>query len=169
MTETNLIIGTAGLPPQSARNCKQELSHISNGEFKKTINGNLVFLSGNERHRYKSSIVCKDINSPLADSFWIGSQVLIGCIQNLWQLIDPGKTRISLMRPAVSNSIYVVNNIGEKIKFKQKDNDVELYRPYENNVFVCFRPWMTMLVTDFSLEADEWGTNNGWNLQTEEV
>lgn len=169
MNETNLILGIAGLPPESARNCVQELSPIPNGQFKKSINGDLLFLETNERKRYKSVISCKDVNSPLVDGIWVGSQITVGCIQNLWQSIEVGEIKIRLVRPAVAGSVCAVNNFGEPIKFKLVDNDIELYKPYNEKIFVCFRPWLTMQVTDFLLTTDEWGVSNGWKLLLEEI
>lgn len=169
MTETNLILGVTGLPPQSARNCVQELSPIPNGDFVKTINGKSIFVETSERKRYRSTIYCNDVNSPLADGIWIGSQVCVGCIQNLWQVIEPGQTSIRLIRPAVAGSAYAVNNFAETIKFKEEDNCINLYRAYKDKIFVCFRPWLNMQVTNFSLKTDEWGNTSGWQLSLEEI
>jgi hypothetical protein len=169
MYETNLILGVAGLPPESARNCIQELSPIANGEFKKTINGDLLFMETSERKRYKSTITCKDVNSPIVDSIWVGSQISVGCIQNLWQSFNPMEIKLRLIRPPVDGSVCVVNNFGEPIKFYLEDNEVTLHTTYEEKIFVCFRPWMTMRVIDFSLETNEWGMSGGWKLNLEEV
>jgi len=169
MSETNLILGLTGLPPQSARNCVQELSPIANGEFENTLDGRSIFVETCNRRRYRSIITCNDANSPLADGIWIGSQLLVGCIQNLWQAIEPGETEIKLIRPAVSSSILAINNFGEHIKFREMDNSVKLYRPYNERIFVCFRPWLTMHVINFSLKTDEWGERSGWQLILEEV
>jgi hypothetical protein len=169
MDESNLILGVAGLPPESARNCVQELSPVSNGEFRKSINGNLLFLETTERKRYRSVITCKDVNSPLVDGIWVGSQILVGCIQNLWQAVNPGELKMQLIRPAVAGSICAVNNYGDPIKFRLRDNEVELYRPHEEKIFVCFRPWLTTRVMDFSLETDEWRVSCGWRLVLEEI
>jgi hypothetical protein len=169
MVETNLILGVAGLPPESARNCQQELSPIPNGEFKKSINGTPLFLETSERRRYKSVISCKDVNSPLIDGIWVGSQITVGCIQNLWQAIPSGELEIELIRPAVEGSICVVNELGDPIKFQLTDNKVELYRIYNEKIFVCFRPWMVMQVTNFLLETNEWGMSGGWKLFLEEI
>lgn len=122
-----------------------------------------------ERKRYRSVITCKDVNSPLADGVWVGSQILVGCIQNLWQSINPGELKVRLIRPAVAGSVCAVNNFGDPIKFRLTDNEVELYKPYEERVFVCFRPWLTMQVTDFSVITDEWEMSGGWKLSLEEV
>jgi hypothetical protein len=159
MNETNLILGFSGLPPKSARNCTQELSPIPNGEFKKSINGELLFLETTERKRYRSVISCRDTNSPIISGIWVGSQILVGCIQNLWQVISPGELGIKLIRPAVDQSICVINSLGDAIKFKSTKDEVELHKTYKERVFVGFRPWLTMKVIDFSLETDEWGTS----------
>jgi hypothetical protein len=169
MSETNLILGVAGLPPESARNCVQELSPIPNGEFRKSINGNLLFLETNERRRYKSVISCKDTNSPIIEGIWVGSQLSVGCIQNLWQVINPGELKLHLIRPAVDGSVCVVNNLGDAIPFRLTDNEVELFKTFTDKIFVCFRPWLVMKVINFSLETDEWNMSGGWKLLLEEI
>lgn len=169
MTESNLILGIAGLPPESARNCIQELSPIANGEFRKSINGNLMFLETTERKKYKSTISCSDTASPIADKLWIGSQITVGCIQNLWQSIMPGERQAILIRPAVAGSICVINNFGKHVPFQCTDNVVDLYRTYEEQLFICFRPWLTMLVKSFQIMSNEWDLTGGWKLELEEV
>ena len=169
MSESNLILGVTGLPPESARNCVQELYPIPNGEFKKSINGNLLFLESTERRRYRSVISCKDINSPIIDGIWIGSQINVGCIQNLWQSINIGETKTGLIRPPVNDSVSVVNSAGKPIKFSLIDNEVILERTHQEKIFVCFRPWLTMKVVDFSLETNEWGMSGGWKIILEEI
>ncbi|MDR0753607.1 MAG: hypothetical protein LBE95_02990 [Holosporaceae bacterium] len=169
MGETNLILGVAGLPPESARNCVQELSPIINGEFRKSINGNLLFLETNERKRYRSVISCKDTNSPIIEGIWVGSQLSVGCIQNLWQIINPGELKLRLIRPAVDGSVCAVNSLGDAIQFRLTDNEVELSKTFADKIFICFRPWLIMKVINFSLETDEWNMSGGWKLFLEEI
>ena len=169
MGETNLILGVAGLPPESARNCQQELSPIPNCEFKKSINVDLLFLETHERKRYKSVITCKDINSPIIDGIWVGSQISVGCIQNLWQAINPGESKVRLIRPAVEGSVCAVNNLGDAIPFRLVDDEVEFNKIHYEKIFLCFRPWLIMLVINFSLDTDEWGMSGGWKIVLEEI
>lgn len=171
MCETNLILGLVGMPPESARNCTQEISPIPNGEFHETVNGERIFLKSNDKRRYRTTIVCKDLNSPLVDRMWIGSQISVGCIQNLWQTIDPGKVEVTLVRPPVKNSVGVINEEGIPVRFKlsSEDNIVVIEKPIKARVFVYFRPWLTMQVTNFKLETNEWGMSGGWRLDMEEV
>lgn len=169
MSESNLILGIPGLPPESARNCIQELCPIPNGEFKRSINGNILFLESTERRRYRSVISCKDLNIPIVDEIWIGSQIHVGCIQNLWQSIAVQTQKVRLIRPAVEGSICVMDSIGNPIKFNFDGNDVAIEKAYNERIFVCFRPWLIMQVIDFSMETNEWGMTGGWKLILEEV
>ncbi|MDR3156263.1 MAG: hypothetical protein LBT90_04175 [Holosporaceae bacterium] len=170
MYESDLILGVSGLPPESARNCRQELFPMSSGEFRKSINGNLMFLESSKRKRYGSIISCKDINSPVVDKIWVGSQIMVGCIQNLWQCIEAGGSSLKLIRPPVDKSVSVVDNFGNHVGFEISDGDeVRVYRIYDERIFVCFRPWLNMYVMDFSIETDEWGMNGSWKIVLEEV
>lgn len=169
MSETNLILGVNGLPPESARNCIQELRPIPNGEFRRTVNGNIVFLEANENKKYKSVISCRDLNSPIIDEIWVGSYVKVGCIQNLWQSIPSGTTQITLCRNPVAGSACVIDGSGSPVRFTCNDNKVEIDKPYKERLFVCFRPWLQMQVTDFSIETNEWGMTGIWKIVLEEV
>jgi hypothetical protein len=169
MNESNLILDAIGLPPESARNCIQELYLVPNGEFKKSINGNILFLESTERRKYKSTISCKDVNSPIVDGLWIGSQINVGCIQNLWHVLDPGKTKVRLARPPVAGSVCVINDVGEPIPFEFEDNEVILKRTYNEKIFVCFRPWLVMKIINFSTITNEWEMKGGWKLELEEI
>lgn len=167
--ETNLILDITGFPPESARNCTQELYPVSNGEFRRSVNGELMFLETTQRKKYHSIISCNDVNTPIIDKLWIGSQLNVGCIQNLWQSIPPQTTQITLIRPAVAGSVSAVNNFGEPIPFKQMDNEIQLYQPYEEKIFVSFRPWLNMQVINFSMTTTEWDMEGGWKLELEEI
>lgn len=171
MCETNLILGLVGMPPESARNCTQEISPIPNGEFRETVNGERIFLKSNDKKRYRTTIICKDLNSPLIDKMWVGSQINVGCIQNLWQAIDAGKTEVTLVRPPVKNSVGVINEEGIPVRFQlsSEGNKVTIEKPRETKVFVYFRPWLTMQITNFRLETNEWGMSGGWRLDMEEI
>ncbi|GHU12719.1 hypothetical protein FACS189449_06920 [Alphaproteobacteria bacterium] len=170
MSETNLILGVLGLPPESARNCTQELHPIPNGEFKKTVNGDLLFLEASGNKKYRSVISCKDINSPIIEGLWIGSSINVGCIQNLWQSINPGEQKTTLIRPPVKDSINAMKASGDSVKFDFDDNsnEVKLPKMYDEKIFVSFRPWLVMTVVDFSLETNEWNMNGGWKIILEE-
>jgi hypothetical protein len=169
MRESNLIFGLSGLAPESARNCTQELYPVPNGEFKKSINGDLLFLASADRRKYKSIISCSDVNTPIMDEIWIGSQVNVGCIQPLWQTIAPSKTEIHLIRPCVADSVHVMDYVGKFVRFTISDNVVQLTKTYTERIFVSFRPWLVMQVIDFSMETKEWDMKSNWRIVLEEI
>ena len=169
MSESNLFFGVLGLPPASARNCIQELSPIPNGEFRRSINGGMLFLESTERRRYKSVISCKDLNTPIIEGIWIGAHVNIGCIQTLSQSIRPGEHSAKLIRPAVNGSINVVDKSGNPIKFDYYNDEVSITAPRKDPIFVHFCPWLLMQLIDFSMQTDEWGMTGAWKLALEEV
>lgn len=164
-----IILGIAGLPQERARNCVQELLPIANGNFKKSVNGNLLFVETSKRQKYRSVISCSDSLSPIIDKIWIGSQINVGCIQNLWQIIRPGETILDLIRPAVSESIHVVNNLGQTVHYSVSGKRILLKKSSDQKTFVSFRPWLTMLVTNFSMKTNEWEMESGWKLESEEI
>lgn len=164
-----IILGIAGLPQERARNCTQELIPIANGNFKKSINGNLLFVETSKRQKYRSVISCSDSLSPIIDKIWIGSQINVGCIQNLWQIIRPGETILDLIRPAVSDSIRVINKLGQNVPYSVSGKRILLKKSSPQKTFVSFRPWLTMLVTNFSMKTKEWEMESGWKLESEEI
>ena len=164
-----IILGIAGLPQERARNCTQELIPIANGNFKKSINGNLLFVETSKRQKYRSIISCSDSLSPIIDKIWIGSQINIGCIQNLWQVIRPGETILDLIRPAVFDSIRVIDKLGQNVPYSISGKRILLKKSSLQKTFVSFRPWLTMLVTNFSMKTNEWEMESGWKLESEEI
>ncbi len=164
-----IILGIAGLPQERSKNCVQELFPVVNGEFKKSINGNLIFVETSNRQKYRSIISCSDLNSPIIDKIWIGTQINVGCIQNLCQVIQPGETVLDLVRPAVANSIRVTNCSGQSVSHSVSKNQILLKKPNDKKIFVSFRPWLTMLVTNFSMKTNEWKMESVWKLESEEI
>ena len=53
--ESELTINIGGFPPLSARGCEQELTPISEGEFHRDINGDLIYLGQDTHTKYKST------------------------------------------------------------------------------------------------------------------
>ena len=164
-----IILGISGLPQERAKNCVQELIPIANGELKKSINGDLLFIETSSRQTYRSVISCCDLFSPIIDKVWIGTQLNVGCIQNLWQAIYPGETAIDLVRPAVAGSINVVNCLGQRVPFSVSENRITLKKSSDQKIFVSFRPWLTMIVTNFSMKTNEWEMECGWRLESDEI
>ncbi len=164
-----IILGISGLPKERAKKCVQELFPIANGELKKSINGNLLFVETSNRQTYRSVISCEDLFSPIIDKIWIGTQIEVGCIQNLWQVVYPGETEVDLVRPAVADSINVVDFLGKNVAHSVSENRIKLKKPNNQKVFIRFRPWLRMIVTNFSMKTNEWAMECGWQLESEEI
>jgi hypothetical protein len=159
------------MPPQSANNCVQTLSQIPNGELRRSINGNPLFLKVTDQRRYRSVILCRDANVPPIDGIHVGARVNVGCIIDLWQSILPGETSVALSHAAVDGSVNAITLFGTQVEFLLDDErrHVILQAPLAETVHVHFRPWMLMLVTDFCMETDEWAASGGWKLTLEEI
>lgn len=163
--ETTLVLSRGGLPPMSARGCIQELTPISQGQFKRTVNGGLIFM-GMQEKKYKTTISCQDATVLATDDLIPGAIIQVSCIQPLWQKIIGGKT--TLERQPVLGSISVVD---------ENKNPIHLVRCEESIIeiattqtaYVSYRPILTMRIISYSLKTNEWGVKSGWSLELEEV
>lgn len=163
--ETTLVLSRGGFPPMSARGCIQELNPVSQGQFKRTVNGDLIFM-GIQEKKYKTTISCQDTTVLATDDLIPGSIVQVSCIQPLWQKIIGGKA--TLERQPVLGSISV---------FDENKKPVHLVRCEENNIevatieaaYVSYRPVLIMRIISYSLKTNEWGVKSGWSLEMEEV
>lgn len=137
-----------GLNPYSVRQAHQTLEPIdavkgangSGGVFRRTVNGTLIDLSAHQMRKYKSEITCTDQGAPALDGRWTGLTVLVSCNRELSY-----PTGGTADRPPVDGSVRVEGD------------------------FTYYRPLLTMMVTDFTVDFDEWGAETGWKLSLEEV
>lgn len=163
--ETELVISHAGFPPLSARGCIQELVPVSLGQFRRTINGDLVFL-GTQGKKYKTTISCQD-KAPLAtDELVPGMVVDVQCIQRLWQKVEGSKA--VLERFAVEESICAIDERRNPVPIICFSKN-EVILGNDETAFVSYRPLLTMRVIRYALTTNEWGINAGWRLDLEEV
>src|SRR5690348_7047911 len=140
--ETELVISKGGFPPLSARGCEQELIPLSLGQFRRTVNGDLVFL-GVQGKKYKTIITCSDQTVLATDGLEPGVVVTIHCIQRLWQKAT-GPTVI-LERLAVENSICAIDENRQPVRIICS-NGQEVTLAEEKTVFVTYRPSLNMRV-----------------------
>ncbi|MDR1910309.1 MAG: hypothetical protein LBQ26_00500, partial [Holosporales bacterium] len=117
MHDTELILSIAGFPPYSGRGCFQQLMPIQEAMFRRTINGALTYINVEEHQKYRSVIRGRDVSSPAFDTFWVGTQMTVGCIHRLWQRLNKGETQLTLIRPPVEHSICVVDRAGHAVPF----------------------------------------------------
>lgn len=138
---TLLAIAETGIPPYSARGVTQTLEPIRPAAiFQRTVNGVLVSLSPPQMQKYRSTISCDDQDPPNLDGFWPGDLVTVSCVAEL------GMFASGANRPVVDGSI-------------RSDG--------QGNSF--YRPILTMLITGFRIERDEWGAAVRWQMDLEEL
>lgn len=168
--ETELIIEGCNFPPLSARGCSQELSIVDQGSFRRSVNGDLVYL-GPSTHKYKSVITCEDKVTLVNEGILVrGMVVRIGCLQRLWQQGILGK--ITLERPYVAGSIVAMDSSQRSVEIVLIDpNTIEIsHQVVENEpIFISYRPWLSMRVVALKLYTNEWGLKAGWQLELEEI
>ncbi len=117
--ETELIIEGVGFPPLSARGCRQELNLVEQGEFRRTVNGTLIYL-GPEHQKYRSMIWCEDKVTLVSEGVLERGAVLrIGCLQRLWQKSQ--KMDVTLERDAVDGSVVVMDTRQKTQRHVMKD------------------------------------------------
>lgn len=163
--ETELVISGSGFPPLSARGCIQELVPIAMGQFRRTVNGDLVFLGTNGK-KYKTSISCEDKSVIATDGLDVGSIVDVSCIQRLWQRCNGEK--VELDRIPVAGSIHVLDEKHNPLPIICYDRQ-ELTIATQQPCYVSYRPILTMRIVRYFLKTDEWGVKTGWQMELEEV
>ena len=141
MSDTLLVLTGIGIPDYSARGLTQTLEPIEAAvSLRRTVNGGLVNLSFAQFRKYKSTISCQDQEPPAVDGVWPGHLVTVDSVAEL-SYASGG----SPARPVVTGSTRT------------------------EGPFVFYRPQLQMLVTNFSLNRDEYGAAVQWQMDLEEV
>jgi hypothetical protein len=168
--ETELILSVGGFPPLSARGCMQELIPVPQGNLRRTINGELVMVGGQDL-KYKSKVECNDKTSLATDGLSPGCEVMVGCIQRLWQKVKENQdnTPITLERYPVKGSVVVVDENQKEIPVREMDGKKIQLEDRAQTYYISYRPWLNMRTITYSLNTDEWGVKGGWSLEMEEI
>lgn len=139
--DTLLVLTELGIPLYAARGLTQTLEPIqAAANLRRTVNGSLIDLSYSQFRKYASTISCTDQRVPALDGVWPGQELTVSCVAEL-AYADGA----SPQRESVSGSE------------RQEDG------------FTFYRPILTMLVTRFHQQIDEWGAAVGWELDLEEI
>jgi hypothetical protein len=140
--ETLLGISGPGISPYSARGLSQTLEPIDAAKnMRRTINGTLLDVSAVQFRKYRSTISCNDQNTPALDGIWPGMTLTVDCVATLSYKAAGGAPS----RPVVPGSSYI------------------------QGVFTIYRPRLTMMVSNYSVQEDEYGATVSWSLDLEEV
>jgi hypothetical protein len=131
-----------GVSTYSVRGITQTLTPDGNASrMRRTVNGRLDDLGDTNFRKYVSTISCRDTDSPALSGVWPGMAVVVDCIVELCYLTASG----SAQRTVVSGSSRV------------------------SGLFTFYRPQLTMRVSNYSIDKDEWGAVVGWTLELIEV
>lgn len=139
---TLLEISGPGIADYSCRGATQTLDPIdASSVMARTVNGALIDLSPAQMRKYKSSISCKDTESPALDGIWPGMVLTVDCVAELGYKTTGG----SPGRTVVPGSARTAG------------------------AWSYFRPRLDMRVIQYSVSRDEYGAMTDWSLDLEEV
>lgn len=139
---TNLRMVGIGVAPYSARGLTQTLTPIVQASQKKrTVNGVLRDISFPNFRKYASTITGADQETPNFDGKWPGLTVIVDCITELMYTTAGGTPG----REVVPGSSRVSGN------------------------HTIYRPRITFMIANLSIQTDEYGAQTSWSLELEEV
>lgn len=167
--ESELTINIGGFPPFSARGCEQELTPISEGDFHRNINGDLIYLGADTHTKYKSIIKCNDKAAIATDGLYRGREIELGCIQRLWQKFEINQHELYLDKVPVEGSLYAYSNDEAEIPIMRSDDKYVLLTTPNSGGYICYRPLLNMRIIQYSLNTNEWGIKVGWQMECEEI
>jgi hypothetical protein len=147
---TLLVLSGVGIPPYSARGLSETLAPIGAAtQLRRTVNGALKDVADPLFRKYTVSISGNDMDPPAADLVWPGRAVTVDCITELARLAstdeDTTEAPGEFGRSVVPGSIRIEGD------------------------FVFYRPRLSMRVTGWSADSDEWAAVRSWTLTLEEV
>lgn len=168
MSPTLLKIQGAGIPPILMEECTQVLEVVPLGGLHRTVNGELLYIGTPGLMKYRTVCSGKGKVAPGFEALRRGDQVTLHCIQRLWQEVKD--QRIALSRPAVEDSILVINEDRTPVSFSLEGmQEVLLEKTPQKSLYLSYCPLLKMKVVDFKLRIEE-GTNvQEWRLDLEEI
>lgn len=132
------------LTPYSARGLTQTLEQIDAPapSVLRDINGTLVDISAPQFNKYKSSITCKDRETPTLDGVWRGQEVTVDCVKELSYPMGGTPQR---------NAVHGSQRI-------DSDTHINYYRPQLN-----------MRIMNIRTGVDEYGADCNYQVDLEEI
>lgn len=165
--ETVLQLSVGGFPPFSARGCSQKLWLADLGKRLRTLNGDLVYV-GPQLKKYRSRIEGQDETVLATEGLCPGAQVQVGCLQRLGQRVEAGSCEAVLERSCLRESVIMSGDVG--FCFDSTDPlKIVFSKPLEAELFISYRPLLSMMVGKYELQTQEWEGVCSWVLEVEEV
>lgn len=143
MTDTVLELTGIGIADYSTRGATQTLEPINSAGagLYRDVNGVLRSVGSTSFQKYKSSIQCQDQRPAILDGVWPGKAVTVKCLQELSYVTSGGAPA----RSVVSGSSRTEGSL------------------------TYYRPELSMMVVNFSVQTDEYGADVSWRMDLEEV
>lgn len=139
--ETLLVIAGVGVPPYSGRGITETLAPIDEAEnVVRTVNGGTLNLSPPQMQKYAITIEGEDINAPALGGVWPGTELVIDCISEL---------------------AYPTGGTPERTVVTGSSRT--------DGTHTFYRPQLTVKLTHFESETDEWGLVVSWTLEAVEA
>lgn len=168
--ETILVLGDLEIPAGAARGITQTLQPIDNGDVRRTINGTLTDLTRVVNRKFASQISIADQATPAIAELFKGQTLLVESITKLRQNVSPPSTTETLIRDPVVSSVLgrdaACTPITPTIVGGTGNRDITFATPV---VMIEFRPILNMMILQYSLNTDEYGAEEGWTLDLEEI
>lgn len=174
MQDTILTLSGAGLPPWSARGLRQSLQPLDGGGLRRTVNGTLVDLGLPQHRKYRSSISAADVAPPAFGGLWRGMALTVGCAAELGHrlVLVAGAGGTTIERDAVAGAGRAVAASGRlaAATIVGRTASVDFGDPgLGGDAWLYYRPVLSMLVTGWTGDFDEWQAGRDWSLELEEV
>lgn len=131
--ESVLLLSVGGLPPRSARGCIQELFPVNQGKFRRTVNGELVYLGPQTVLKYRSVVRCHDTSVLASEGLFPGQSLKIGCIQRLWQ--KASSQSVVLERMPVAGSVLAMGGDQKPIQITSGQDRTILLAKFDGGGF----------------------------------
>lgn len=153
--ESYLTITGVTFPPFSCRDITQILCPVSQGEMRRTVNGELCFVGSRQHFKYTSTVMGHDDALPGFQQAWIGAQVRVGCISTLTEEIRAfDEAGAPLLSRAVVPGSLKIDRAG--------DGEAQ-------SCTARYRPMLDMRITGFQFCDGEWEKGARWRLDLEEI
>lgn len=166
MTNSELLIEGVHFPQYALTGCVQEVFPLGKKNlFKRTVNGELVYVGDAIDQKYGMIISCAEDSFPSLNHFVQGNSVKVSSIIPLTQSLNEGKCLLS--KSAVLGSIRVCDREGNIAEFSTSGQEIIAKNLTEG--CVTYRPQLIMRITHFSLIWDEWGEKSRWTLELDEI
>lgn len=157
-----------GMSAWVGRDCTQTLELLPLGGLHRTVRGTLLYTGGPTSLKYRSLCRGKGSTLPGINGLKRGDELTVRCLQRLWQ--EGQGSEIELIRPAVPETVLVVNEGGDSVDYVfESSSRLKITPPPLGCVSITYCPILTMRVVEMKIHTPGWGQLSEWALVLEEL